>query len=85
LGVVGGGVGYCGTAIECGHAVDDARVRLGAGFKWIAERKMNKGNVPAAARDGTALFKWTAVLGGDYRTTLHCLSWIMAGERITLP
>ena len=52
------------TAIKCGHAVDDARVRLGAGFKWVAVRKMKKGNVPAASgRDGTPLFLWTAVLG----------------------
>ena len=51
LGVVGGGVGYCGTAIECGHAVDDARVRLGAGFRWTAVRKMEKG-VPSVGADG---------------------------------
>jgi hypothetical protein len=48
-------VATCGAAIECGHAVDDARVHLGAGFKWVAVRKMKKGNVPASGRDGTPL------------------------------
>jgi hypothetical protein len=57
-------LGTYGTAIECGHAVDDARVRLGAGFRWIAVRKMKKG-VPSVGADELPLYKHQFVLGGD--------------------
>ena len=57
-------IGTYGTAIECGHAVDDARVRLGAGFRWTAVRKMKKG-VAAVGADGLPLYRHQAVLGGD--------------------
>jgi hypothetical protein len=58
-------VGTYGTAIECGHAVDEARVRLGAGFRWIAVRKMNGKGVPSVGADGLPLHKHQFVLGDD--------------------
>ena len=57
-------LGAYGTAIECGHAVDDARVRLGAGFRWIVVRKLKKG-VPSVGADGLPLYKHQFVLGDD--------------------
>jgi hypothetical protein len=49
-------IGTYGTAIECGHAVDDARVRLDAGFRWKLKRKMKKG-VPSVDADGLPLYE----------------------------
>ena len=58
-------LGTYGTAIECGHAVDDARVRLGAGFRWTLVRKIKKGGVAAVGTDGLPLYRHQAVLGDD--------------------
>ena len=80
-------LGTYGTAIECGHAVDDARVRLGAGFRWTAVRKMKKG-VPSVGADGLPLYKYQAVLGDDcgnkrddYNLNYY---WRIAGRAVRL-
>jgi hypothetical protein len=76
-------VGYYETQTECGHAVDDARLRMGAGFSWWSEPIINKDGAPSLTKGGKQRYSHHHVLGVDCDRNADIPPWTSTGGLTT--
>jgi hypothetical protein len=58
-------VGLYETQTECGHAVDDVRLRMGAGFSWWTEPMTKNDGTPSLTKGGKQRYTQHHILGAD--------------------